>query len=46
LVEGGVEARTFARATHDAGVDASGQWQVAQARGDEVFALERIENFE
>src|ERR1700746_1473443 len=46
LVESRFEASSFGRTAHDAGIDGSWHRKISEARGDEVFAVERVKNFE
>src|SRR2546429_6270628 len=41
LVESRFAASSFGRTAHDAGIDGSWHRKIAEARGDEVFAVER-----
>src|SRR6266566_228489 len=46
LVESRFEASSFGRTAHNAGIDGSRHRKIPEARGDEVFAVERVKNFE
>jgi len=45
LIEGGFEAGAFGRTTHDAGVHAGLEREVAEARGGEIPAVGRKKDF-